>query len=320
MIGYVYIIKNDIHNKVYIGITAQSIQKRWYDHIRSSETKNSKFYKEMRKIGVEHFSINVLEQCDVGELNEREQYYIKKYDSFHNGYNSTLGGFGTHTYELDEQSIIKMYSDYGLSYIAEKYDCSKSVIKCILQRNNIPIREANVEKLAVVMISKDYNVISVFTSKSDAYDWLIHNYRDMKKAESYYYIKCSCEYGSIAFGYRWMYYDEISGEDGQIDVDAIMNNIQVQNERKHNRVKGEKSRSYKGNNNKSHGRPSIKCKLYLKDGSIKEFNSLKDLASYFTELECKVRTDKQMYAYAYRLAICAREGKTYKGYKISINE
>ena len=34
----------------------------------------------------------VLEYCDQSELNEREIYYIALYDTYHNGYNSSLGG------------------------------------------------------------------------------------------------------------------------------------------------------------------------------------------------------------------------------------
>ena len=34
----------------------------------------------------------VLEYCDLSKLNEREIYYIRLYDTYHNGYNSSLGG------------------------------------------------------------------------------------------------------------------------------------------------------------------------------------------------------------------------------------
>lgn len=47
----------------------------------------------MRLYGLEHFMIEPIEKDIPNEqLNEREQYWISYYDSFHNGYNSTIGG------------------------------------------------------------------------------------------------------------------------------------------------------------------------------------------------------------------------------------
>jgi len=32
--GYIYIIKNDINDKIYIGQTSRSIEVRWKEHVR----------------------------------------------------------------------------------------------------------------------------------------------------------------------------------------------------------------------------------------------------------------------------------------------
>ena len=39
-----------------------------------------------------YWKYKVLEYCDLSKLNEREIYYIALYDTYHNGYNSSLGG------------------------------------------------------------------------------------------------------------------------------------------------------------------------------------------------------------------------------------
>lgn len=44
------------------------------------------------KYGKENFTIEVLEDCDVTILNEREKYYINLYNSYKEGYNCTEGG------------------------------------------------------------------------------------------------------------------------------------------------------------------------------------------------------------------------------------
>lgn len=87
--GFIYIIKNDINDKVYIGQTSRSIEIRWKEHIR---TTTSIIYKAINKYGIEHFWIDQIEECDDILLDEREKYWIQKYNSFETGYNQTAGG------------------------------------------------------------------------------------------------------------------------------------------------------------------------------------------------------------------------------------
>jgi len=49
-------------------------------------------YNAMRKYGNDNFIWNELEYCKENELAERETFWIKYFDSYHNGYNSTTGG------------------------------------------------------------------------------------------------------------------------------------------------------------------------------------------------------------------------------------
>ena len=90
--GYIYKIVNDINNKIYIGKTEFNIQKRFEEHIRDSqkEHKNRPLYNAMNKYGIQHFKIELIEECN--NLEEREKYWISFYDSYKNGYNATLGG------------------------------------------------------------------------------------------------------------------------------------------------------------------------------------------------------------------------------------
>lgn len=87
----IYIIRNKVNKKVYIGQTYRTIEERFYEHT-ICKTK-TKIHNAMRKHGVENFYCELLEGNIVREnVNEREQYYIALYDSYYNGYNSTLGG------------------------------------------------------------------------------------------------------------------------------------------------------------------------------------------------------------------------------------
>ena len=56
---------------------------------------NSKFARSIRKWGWDAFEGRVLEEVYEEDLNELEKFYIEYFDSFKNGYNTTLGGEGT---------------------------------------------------------------------------------------------------------------------------------------------------------------------------------------------------------------------------------
>ena len=51
-------------------------------------------HKAMRKYGIDNFSFEVLEECDIERLDEREQYWIAYLDSMNRekGYNLVSGG------------------------------------------------------------------------------------------------------------------------------------------------------------------------------------------------------------------------------------
>lgn len=91
----IYIIKNKINEKVYIGQSVDIIC-RWYAHKNSAngnrQDSYTKIHKAMRELGVKNFYIEIIEECDYSQLNEREKYWINFYDSYNNGYNMTLGG------------------------------------------------------------------------------------------------------------------------------------------------------------------------------------------------------------------------------------
>lgn len=92
-IGIVYKIKCISNGKYYIGQTIQPLHRRWYQHKRYSKIENEKLYHAMRKYGVDMFEINTMCKCvSKEELNHREIYYIKLYDSVRNGYNTQTGG------------------------------------------------------------------------------------------------------------------------------------------------------------------------------------------------------------------------------------
>ena len=102
--GYIYKWENKINNKVYIGQTMNryGYRERWSQHRYQAENSihnNNKFHNAIRKYGIDNFNKEVLECIEIDNkielkkvLDKIEIKYIEKYDSFNNGYNSTLGG------------------------------------------------------------------------------------------------------------------------------------------------------------------------------------------------------------------------------------
>lgn len=94
---YIYIIKNKINDKVYIGQTKETLEKRFKRHTGYQRREHdTKFYRALNKNNIENFYIELLEECKTQEeLDAREIFYINFYDSIKKGYNTNLGGFSS---------------------------------------------------------------------------------------------------------------------------------------------------------------------------------------------------------------------------------
>jgi group I intron endonuclease len=91
---FIYLITNTITNKKYIGQTRESLAKRWRGHLRCAKSGiKTPFYDAIRLYGDLVFKTDVLEQCTVELLNEREVFWIKRLNTcVPNGYNLLSGG------------------------------------------------------------------------------------------------------------------------------------------------------------------------------------------------------------------------------------
>lgn len=114
MVG-IYKITNLINKKNYIGQSI-NIETRWKAHRsrpfqKNCSQYNSPLYRAIRKYGLKNFSFEVIEECLKEELNDKEIYYIKKYNSndLNFGYNLTAGGNNTSNNKLSSQDILLIY-------------------------------------------------------------------------------------------------------------------------------------------------------------------------------------------------------------------
>lgn len=153
MRGIIYCAYCLTTSKYYVGQTLRSFQTRITQHKNESFNPNNPgynyhFHRAIRKYGFESFDWKIIStiQCDTrkeleDQLNQLEKFYIKQYDSYVNGYNSTPGG---------EQSFrvaneINVYNEGGLllgtyssvQEVSQIYGISTSVIHSICNRNSL---------------------------------------------------------------------------------------------------------------------------------------------------------------------------------------
>lgn len=165
MIG-IYKVTNLINNKIYIGQSVH-IETRWKSHRNDCfnpnlDKYNCVFYNAIRKYGIDNFKFEVIEECSINQLNEREQYWIKYYNTyigFKNcqGYNMTLGGNTAPPHELlnyeQVQEIKKLLTTTYLSQedIGKQFHVSSMSISDINRGNTwidedteYPLRKINI--------------------------------------------------------------------------------------------------------------------------------------------------------------------------------
>lgn len=93
---YIYKIENLINHKKYIGLTNNIVRRksRHFTDLKYNHHDNGFLQKEYNIFGKDNFSFEIIFSGDVDYeiISDLEKYYIKKYDSYLNGYNQNEGG------------------------------------------------------------------------------------------------------------------------------------------------------------------------------------------------------------------------------------
>lgn len=133
MIG-IYKITNP-KGKVYIGQSIE-IQNRKYKYQTACCKNQTKIYNSIKKYGWGSHVFEVIDECIISELNEKEYYYIKLYDSFKNGLNSTVGG---DSFLLSQEHKDKIANSLRGR---KRLFCTVYKSKTTKKLNNLPISES----------------------------------------------------------------------------------------------------------------------------------------------------------------------------------
>ena len=163
----IYKIENLITHKVYIGQSIHIFQ-RWKEHFHheSMPWLHSLLYDDFAAYGIENFSFQILELCDEEQLDEKEIYYIEKYNAYEDGLNSNMGN--QPIYDDEAKKIKKkMYDQKYRKRTQEKneraildFDWSPYLDKCLFSEdkkdicNMLNLKRDNGKKMGFVAISR----------------------------------------------------------------------------------------------------------------------------------------------------------------------
>jgi len=124
--GRIYLIRNLINRKVYVGLTSRTIRERFRGHLRVLRNGCAlSLYEDMRNYGVESFELKRLAKATVAELPDLERHFIEKYDSQNPkyGYNNVAGG------NLGGTNLGHEVVCNGRVYHSRAYFCKRKHIK-----------------------------------------------------------------------------------------------------------------------------------------------------------------------------------------------
>lgn len=169
----IYMIENLINHHKYIG-QSKNIERRWKEHKNlSKKNSNTHLYNALKKYGLDNFKFSIIEECTIDNLNEKEIYWIKFFNTFYDGYNESSGG--------NQNVIFSKLHKRNLSIARQKNKDNISNITTNLWKSEtyrnrvISNREQAQHNKKPVVIYNYENEPLVFPSIWQCTKWLIKN-------------------------------------------------------------------------------------------------------------------------------------------------
>lgn len=142
---WIYKITNIQNGKIYIGQTIRSIEQRFKRHIADALNGNldTHFARAIRKYGKDNFKLELVCSCSSHkDMCEKEQYWIRYYNSIEDGYNETdaLNKCGGNTYQSKTPEEMKVIAEkIRATKLGNKNPMAKRVKRINIQTNEIEI-------------------------------------------------------------------------------------------------------------------------------------------------------------------------------------
>lgn len=165
----IYKATNLINGKIYIGFDSNWPQRMWEHKSPSNyKTGKHKFYRALRKYGINNFHWEVIYQSQDKQhcLTIMEPFFIKEFDSYKCGYNSTLGGEGMFGYKHTSDFFLKKRKPItinGITYTSrseakQKLNvCWRSIYKLAKGETIGRFGKRNSQSKPVIIFGKKYD-------------------------------------------------------------------------------------------------------------------------------------------------------------------
>lgn len=170
----IYKITNTLNGKCYVGQSVD-IETRWHTH-KSKWAKriepNKALYRAFEKYGIENFSFEVLQKCRKENLDEREEYWIKKFNAFGNGYNMNKGGHshcGSYKYKNKHK---RKYRHWQKEYDTLNREIIPNICKTFQTMKMAMLPHPDDEDEALEYIDDG------FVEELEGYDTMLHDFCD----------------------------------------------------------------------------------------------------------------------------------------------
>ena len=209
---YIYAHINKKNKKAYVGQTRQKLNQRWRNG--DGYKREPKFYNAIKKYGWDNFEHKILMTCETQEeANLLEEFFIKEYNSYQNGYNLTEGGYNNPSFypEIREKISMKISGKnngmYGKKHSALSrermtkssrtyWDNRTEEERKMLSQKRMGGNNPNAKKVECIETGKIYpcarDAAAAINPKGD-------------RAQGGRNISASIKKGTASFGYHWRY-------------------------------------------------------------------------------------------------------------------
>lgn len=171
----------------------------------------------MDEIGIKHFYIEFLEECEDAIASNREKYWIQEFDCCNCGYNISTGGLGRSLIAFDDDVVVETYKrSKNVSLVANEFGCDPTTVRKRLHAQGITPDVIHVDDLIqrrakcgipVDMLNLDGELIQRFDALNLAAIYLIEKgFSGSSANTTRTHISHACRNKrKTAYGYKWKY-------------------------------------------------------------------------------------------------------------------